>query len=80
MYTGEYLTNFKFELDRKTLEKITKDGIKNMNFLAQQAPNTEITEGVEEMDFQVTPQPLLKNPLPNTSIPSKDSNPSKIKA
>ena len=32
MYTGEYLTNFKFELDRKALEKITKDGIKNMNF------------------------------------------------
>lgn len=41
MYTGEYLTNFKFEVDRKTLEKITKDGIKNMNFQTQQVSTTE---------------------------------------
>ena len=47
MYTGEYLTNFKFELDRKTLEKITKEGIKNMNFKAQQGDKTEIAKKAE---------------------------------
>lgn len=47
MYTGEYLTNFKFEVDRKTLERITKDGIKNLNFQAQQVQITEITEKKE---------------------------------
>lgn len=50
MYTGEYLTNFKFEVNRKTLEKITKDGIKNLNFQIQQAPATEITEITEKTE------------------------------
>ena len=38
MYTGEYLANFRFEADKKALEKLCKDGIRDLNYDHQKPP------------------------------------------
>lgn len=59
MYTGEFLANFRFEADKKALEKICRDGIKNLNFDQKPSQPTEEAEASEP-----TPVPTREKPEP----------------
>lgn len=78
MYTGEFLANFKFEADKKALEKICKDGIKNLNYDQQQPPQqTQEAETNEPNPIPTQEKPdLFKDQ--HTAEQKHLSNPSSV--
>lgn len=73
MYTGEFLANFRFEADKKALEKICKEGIKNLNYDQKQPQPIEEAETNEPnpVPTQEKPEPITadqRQPLSNSPV------------